>query len=211
MSYEIDITARLSCPEISVPQLKRSVYLALGAEGVAGAVLSVTLTDNPTIQQLNQRHLHHDHPTDVISFPLDWRHPSRNRPDTGPAERSRDANIEGEIIASVEYARSVADRFGWTVQSELTLYVIHGMLHICGYDDLLPAERSTMRGRETAILTQLGMTPTECCNSAGSAAGDSRESEQGGGALPSASADPSGDATIGPRLPSTRGSQEDPG
>ena len=44
----------------------------------------------------------------------------------------------------------------WPVQSELTLYVIHGMLHICGYDDLTDDERVLMRSREAAILTALG-------------------------------------------------------
>lgn len=74
----------------------------------------------------------------------------------GQQFRAAGAAIEGEIIASVEMAAQMAGDAGWDVQSELTLYVIHGMLHICGYDDLTDDERVLMRSREAAILTALG-------------------------------------------------------
>ena len=67
--------------------------------------------------------------------------------------------IEGEIIASAEMAAEMASSGQWTAMNELTLYVIHGLLHICGYDDLSPAEQAIMRTRERATLNSLGLNP----------------------------------------------------
>ncbi len=72
--------------------------------------------------------------------------------------RAAGATIEGEIVASAEMAAAMAKDGRWSVQSELTLYVIHGMLHICGYDDLSVAEQNIMRERERTILGSLGLT-----------------------------------------------------
>ena len=154
MDYEIDIDG---CPaSIDVMALNNALESALRVEEVSEAVLSVTVVDNPTIHRLNRDHLQHDYPTDVISFQLDWSHADRNQPPGTATDRSKDARIEGEIVASVEYAQAEALAHGWTVQSELTLYVIHGMLHICGYDDLTPTEKQMMRARESAVFQQLG-------------------------------------------------------
>ncbi len=157
MPFEVDITARTHAARVDVAALEQAVHRALEVEAVVDAVLSVTLVDNAAIHEINRDHLQHDYPTDVISFQLDWSHPDRDAPGTGPDQRSAGAAIEGEIVASVEYARSEAALQGWETQFELTLYVIHGMLHICGYDDLESAEKEIMRAREAAVLSQLGL------------------------------------------------------
>jgi probable rRNA maturation factor len=69
--------------------------------------------------------------------------------------RSAGRGIDGEVLVSAEMAVQMADRFGWSPRDELTLYLVHGLLHLCGYDDLSPAERRLMRERERAILAQL--------------------------------------------------------
>lgn len=66
--------------------------------------------------------------------------------------------IEGEIVASAEMACDMAAAGQWSAISELQLYLVHGLLHLCGYDDLTPAEQQVMRERERAILSQLGLT-----------------------------------------------------
>ena len=71
--------------------------------------------------------------------------------------RAASAMIEGEIVASVEMASQMAAEANWSQQAELTLYVVHGMLHICGYDDLTDDERVIMRAREAAIMSSLGL------------------------------------------------------
>lgn len=69
------------------------------------------------------------------------------------------AFIEGEIIASAEMADQMAAEGNWNTASELLLYVVHGLLHICGYDDLTAPEKSIMRSREKLILETLGLHP----------------------------------------------------
>lgn len=72
--------------------------------------------------------------------------------------RATGAAIEGEIIASAEMAVTMAGDGKWSAEAELILYVVHGLLHICGYDDLTPEEKCIMRARERAILSELGLT-----------------------------------------------------
>ncbi len=72
--------------------------------------------------------------------------------------RAAGASIEGEIIASAEMAATMAGDGKWSAEAELILYVVHGLLHICGYDDLTPEEKCIMRARERAILSELGLT-----------------------------------------------------
>jgi len=77
---------------------------------------------------------------------------------TDDALRAAGCAIEGEIIASAEMARELAAAGRWTPLAELKLYLVHGMLHICGYDDQSPEEQQKMRARERAIMSQLGLT-----------------------------------------------------
>ena len=76
-----------------------------------------------------------------------------------PVLRAQGAMIEGEIIASAQMAAEMASSGQWTAMNELTLYVVHGLLHICGYDDLTPDEKYIMRGRERAVLHEIGLRP----------------------------------------------------
>lgn len=162
MAFEIDVSCdpRVTCPP-DLTQLKAALQHALQTEQVDSAVLSLTVVDNPTIHRLNWDHLQHDYPTDVISFALDWScltDTLENRLLLSSG-RSAGASIEGEIVVSHDYAHQMAERCGWSTQDELTLYTIHGMLHICGYDDLTTSEKQIMRSREIAILQGLGLCP----------------------------------------------------
>ena len=159
MHAEIDISCDLPASAIDVGALEDALRHALTVEQVASAVLSVTVVDNATIHRLNREHLQHDYPTDVISFPLSWSSPDFKSPSAKTDRRSQGASIEGEIVVSAEYAAEMAPRCGWTTQDELTLYAVHGMLHICGYDDLSESEKSIMRSRERAVFKGLGRMP----------------------------------------------------
>ena len=83
------------------------------------ARLSLAVVDDPTIHELNRRHLNHDWPTDVLSFVLE----------------ERDGHLEGEVILSADTAAAAATEVGWPAAAEQLLYVIHGMLHLVGYRD----------------------------------------------------------------------------
>jgi probable rRNA maturation factor len=114
----------------------------LEGEGVPDAEISLAFVDNPTIHQLNSRYLAHDEPTDVLSFPLN-----------DPGSRK----LAGELVVGVEVARDQADARGHAVSAELALYVIHGLLHLCGHDDKTAAGVAEMRRRERHYLRELGL------------------------------------------------------
>ncbi len=122
--------------------MRQAARAVLEGEGVADAEVSLAFVDNPTIHRLNQRYLQHDEPTDVLSFPLS--EPNSKR-------------LAGELVIGAEVARAQADSRGHDVQAELTLYVIHGLLHLCGYDDHSDAGAHELRQRERHYLQSLGL------------------------------------------------------
>jgi len=136
----------IASPQESVPidrgRMREAVRAVLAGEDVADYEISLAFVDNPTIHRLNQRYLQHDEPTDVLSFPLSEANASR---------------LAGELVLGVEIAVEQAANRGHDVQVELLLYVIHGLLHLCGYDDREDADRIAMRERERHYLRQLGL------------------------------------------------------
>ena len=120
-------------------QVVRSV---LESEGAGEAEISLAFVDNETIHTLNKRYLDHDEPTDVLSFP--YSEPGAQR-------------LAGELVLGVEVARAQAAERGHDVQAELTLYVIHGLLHLCGQDDRTEEAARAMRTRERQHLQALGL------------------------------------------------------
>jgi probable rRNA maturation factor len=136
----------IACPQEIVPidrgRMRETVRAVLDGEKVADAEISLAFVDNPTIHRLNQRYLQHDEPTDVLSFPL-------SEPNA--------ARLAGELVLGVEIALEQATARGHDVQTELSLYVIHGLLHLCGYDDHDDADRNAMRERERHYLRQLSL------------------------------------------------------
>ncbi|MBC7964560.1 MAG: rRNA maturation RNase YbeY [Fuerstia sp.] len=159
MSFEIDISCRPDSPWIDVKALRHAIEMTLQIEQVDSAVLSVSIVDNKAIHRINREHLQHNYPTDVISFQLDFALDDDAPDDANSELRAAGAITEGEIIASAEMAEEMAATGQWSPMDELTLYVVHGLLHICGYDDLSPEEKTIMRSRERAILKTLGLHP----------------------------------------------------
>lgn len=124
------------------PRLAQAVRTVLSGEGIRLAEVSVAVVDDPTIHELNRRHLGHDWPTDALSFLLD----------PGPP-------LEGEIVVSWDTAARAAAELDVAAGDELLLYVVHAALHLAGWEDSTPEERAAMRGREICFLRQLGCAP----------------------------------------------------
>ena len=101
--------------------------------------VSLLLTDEREIARIHRRHLGLRSATDVLSFSVDGR---------------------AEIVISVERARRQARRMGHTIRAEIALYIMHGILHLCGHDDKAPRERRAMRAAEEQILSSLGLRIT---------------------------------------------------
>lgn len=120
--------------------LRRVAEAVLDGEGEAEADISLAFVDNATSQRLNLRYLEHDEPTDVLSFPL-----------SDPAARK----LSGELVIGALVARDQALARGHDLRAELALYVIHGLLHLTGYDDRTDAEAAKMRERERHYLSLL--------------------------------------------------------
>jgi probable rRNA maturation factor len=132
----------IASPQDAVPidrgRMREVARAVLEGENVDRPEISLAFVDNPTIHALNKRYLDHDEPTDVLSFPLGG------------------AGV-GEVVIGAEVAQQQAQERGHDVQAELALYVIHGLLHLCRYDDHEPAEAAQMRERERHYLRLLGL------------------------------------------------------
>lgn len=126
----------------ALAQLVRGV---LTGEGVERAAISIAIIDNGAILDINRRHLGHDWATDVISFTLS---------DEG------DEELTGELVVSAEMAATTAREAGADPQAELALYVVHGLLHLCGFDDTTESGAAAMRRREGEVLTSEGFVNT---------------------------------------------------
>ena len=141
----VEVSDTQSHLRIDPEAIARLVRGALRAEGIGRASISVAVVDDATIRGINRRHLGHDWPTDVISFLL-------NDPEID--------ELAGELIVSAEMAATIAREAGVTAWDELALYLVHGLLHFRGYDDLAPDDRDAMRRREGEILARLGLSNT---------------------------------------------------
>jgi probable rRNA maturation factor len=136
----------IATPQEAVPvdrgRMRAAARAVLAGEGVADFDISLAFVDNPTIHRLNRQYLEHDEPTDVLSFPL-----------SEPGA----ARLSGELVIGAGVAAEQAASRGHDVQAELTLYVVHGLLHLCGHDDRDEAGAAAMRARERHYLRELGL------------------------------------------------------
>jgi probable rRNA maturation factor len=96
--------------------------------------LAIVIAGDKTIRVLNRQFLQKDAPTDVLSF------------------SSAEKDYLGDIVISCETASRNASAFGWRVRDELRLLVVHGLLHLLGYEDLTPRGRNNMWRRQEHIL-----------------------------------------------------------
>ena len=108
--------------------------------------------DDKKIQELNRDYRGIDRPTDVLSFPL-----REAVEDEGP-KVSVDEWLLGDIVVSMETALRQAEEYGHSLERELGFLIVHGCLHLLGYDHQREEERQVMREKEEAILTSLGLT-----------------------------------------------------
>ena len=125
------------------------------------AEVSVGLTDNPSIQEINRDYRQIDRPTDVLSFPMvDYERPADF---CGLEEQAEDYfNPEtgelmlGDIIVSVDKVEEQAEKYGHSQARELAFLVAHSMLHLFGYDHMEEEERLVMERKQAEILERRG-------------------------------------------------------
>ena len=110
--------------------------------------LSVVFVDNAYIQDVNRQFRGIDAPTDVLSFPAD----------EPPVEIEGEPPYLGDLIIAYPYAVDQAAREGHALDDSLALLVVHGTLHLLGYDHDTPANRAEMWAAQDAALTALGIS-----------------------------------------------------
>lgn len=133
--------------EINKSKIRKVVKVVLNKE-VKSAKLSIAFVDNEEIKRLNERFLGSNEVTDVIAFPLN------NKEDI----------LSGEIVISVETAVKVANRKKSNVEGEIILYLVHGILHLLGYNDNNKKNATIMHEKESEILAFLGYNVPEVEN-----------------------------------------------
>ena len=109
-----------------------------------GYELGIYILEGEEMTGLNETFLRHSGVTDVISFNY--------------AERPDGGLLQGEIFVCVDEARVQAARFGTSWQEELVRYIVHGLLHLLGYDDRRKRDRLKMKRREDQLLKHLTET-----------------------------------------------------
>jgi len=113
--------------------------------GLPKAELSIVLSDDPFIQGLNLHWRQKDEPTDVLSFAMGEGEDAGLNPE-----------VLGDIVISVETAARQGQALGLTVEQELRVLLVHGLLHLLGYDHVDPEDAPEMRAKEAELLAALG-------------------------------------------------------
>ncbi|MBB6729706.1 rRNA maturation RNase YbeY [Cohnella zeiphila] len=151
--------------------LERLLQLAGEMEGVEDGVVTLTLTDDEGIRELNREHRGLDKPTDVLSFPMrsaddeeteivydDDYETLEDDPEAEDDSFDPFAELLGDIVISVPRAIEQANEYGHAVERELGFLFVHGFLHLLGYDHESEEEEKAMFAKQEAVLTKAGLS-----------------------------------------------------
>lgn len=145
MMITVETIENLS-PAIPVELVEKAALAALARESApADAELTVVLSNDVQLRELNLQWMGINAPTDVLSFPSD-----ENDPETG-------SRYLGDILISVETAARQAARAGHPVEAEAQLLTVHGVLHLMGHDHAEQEEKARMWAAQAEILETLGL------------------------------------------------------
>ena len=124
--------------------------------------VSILLTDDNAIQEINKEYRDMDAPTDVLSFPvtdfeipgdfsnIEEEHPDSFHPETGEL-------LLGDIVISVERAIKQAAEYGHSIEREIAFLTAHSMFHLFGYDHIEDEERRIMEDKQREVLDKLAI------------------------------------------------------
>lgn len=127
---------------ISSKETCKLITNVLTNEEQPDAAISVVFVNDAKIHELNKRFLHHDYVTDVISFPM--------------SEESS-IQLEGEVYVNVNQAKRQAREYGVRMMNEIGRLIVHGVLHLLGYNDATQRERKRMNALENYYLQNYGV------------------------------------------------------
>lgn len=137
MRPKIEVRFEKTVAGFGAAGVRRAVRAVLKAEKAGDRSVGVLVTGDRQIRRINKRFLNHDWATDVISFGLG------------------EKGMLGDVVVSVDTARRAARDLGLSLKEEISRYLIHGTLHLLGYDDKAPKARRKMFKRQEMILKGL--------------------------------------------------------
>ena len=147
-------------PDVAPKQLQNAAITTLemfAPDSPEDCSAAISITNTDAVQQLNAQYRGVDKRTDVLSF--------KNTPDPDfPDADPEIANHLGDIIIAYPVAQTQADASGHSAMAELTLLVVHGMLHLLDFDHDTPTSKEKMWSAQQQVMTQLGLAniqPTE--------------------------------------------------
>jgi len=140
----VQVESKLTPAPVAPGLIEDAAAKTLAHQAVAGD-LTVLLSDDAQVRELNHEYLGIDAPTDVLSFPA-----GEPDPDTG-------ATYLGDVIISIPQAAAQAEAAGHGLEAEVQLLVVHGVLHLLGHDHADPAARQRMWAAQSEVLGQLGL------------------------------------------------------
>ena len=137
--------------EVNYKLIENVISEALKYEGVSdNTEISVTIVDNEESRKINNKFRNIDRATDVLSFPLiDF--DNEDLPNDGSKI------YLGDIIISIERAKEQANEYGHSLDREVGFLTAHSMLHLLGYDHMVPEEEKVMFAKQEEILSNLGL------------------------------------------------------
>ncbi len=139
--------------------LRRAAKTALKAEGVnENCIISIMLTDDAGIHEINLEQRGIDRPTDVLSFPMNELIPGEFECQSCVYDFESNKIMLGDMVLSLERCASQAEEYGHSFDREVSYLCVHSVLHLLGYDHLDEAEqKAQMRSREDAIMEIIGL------------------------------------------------------
>ena len=159
IDYETDREIGIEYEELA----EKVVQKVLDMEGCPyDAQVNLVLTDNEEIERVNTEFREIDAPTDVLSFPMIPFETPADYQILDQDESFFDLDTEelllGDIIISAERVISQAEDYGHSIKREFCFLVAHSMLHLLGYDHMVPEEAAIMEQKQEAALEKLGIT-----------------------------------------------------
>jgi len=126
--------------------MRKTAKKTLNIMGVSDYQLSILILSDDEITKLNSKYFDRDYPTDVIAFPMRKGDFSQITP-----------NLLGDVVISAERAKEQAEQLGHPLEHEIDILIVHGILHLLGYEDDTEEKREEMRRKTDEIMDRLSL------------------------------------------------------
>lgn len=151
-SVELDISWEIDEEKELEEMIKNTAKAALNIENaVCDINLSVVITNNENIREINNEQRHIDSATDVLSFP------GYEKEDWEKIKGQDELVYIGDIVVSKEKVEEQAREYGHGFDREFCYLIAHGMLHLMGYDHMIDSDKTIMRVKEEEVMKELNL------------------------------------------------------